>query len=136
MGQERDRPMKKLVRTQAPGIVVTPGDRQQLLRPDPGASTLKGMMRRPHVLALGLAAVLGAARPLQAGGPVKGTVKESARTGGHAARDGAQTFGRTVRDFFTKGPRAAKRTWKENAARTKANARAGGKRVRAAADAD
>jgi hypothetical protein len=92
-------------------------------------------MRR-QVLAFAIAAVLSAARPLAADGPVKETVKESARTGGHAARDGAQTFGRTVRDFFTKGPRAAKRTWKENAARTKAEARAGGKRVKAAANGD
>jgi hypothetical protein len=70
-------------------------------------------------------------------GPVaekaKRTVKESAKTGGHAARDGALTFGRATRDFFTKGPDAAKRTWKANAATTKANARAGGRAVKSAA---
>jgi hypothetical protein len=62
------------------------------------------------------------------------TVKESARTGGHAARDGALTVGRTVRDFFTKGPRAAKRTWKANAAETKRNAESGGHAVKSAAE--
>ena len=39
------------------------------------------------------------------------------------APDGAQTVGRTVRDFFKHGPRTAKRTWKGNAARTRADAR-------------
>lgn len=53
-----------------------------------------------------------------------GVVKESGRTTGHAIRDGAQTVGRTVRDFFKGGPHKAKRTWKENAARTRADARA------------
>ena len=48
-------------------------------------------------------------------------------------RDGALTFGRTTRDFFTKGPDAAKRTWKGNAANTKTNAKAGGRAVRSAA---
>ena len=46
---------------------------------------------------------------------------------------GALTFGRTTRDFFTKGPDAAKRTWKANAANTKTNAKAGGRAVRSAA---
>jgi len=63
----------------------------------------------------------------------KQTVKESVKTGGHAARDGALTFGRATRAFFTQGPDAAKRTWKANAAKTKANARAGGHAVRSAA---
>ena len=53
-----------------------------------------------------------------------GVVKESGRTAGHAVRDGAQTVGRTVRDFFKHGPYTAKRTWKANAARTRADARA------------
>ena len=60
-------------------------------------------------------------------------VKESVKTGGRAARDGVLTFGRATRDFFTKGPAAAKRTWKTNAARTKETAKAGGRAVRAAA---
>ena len=63
----------------------------------------------------------------------KQTVKESAKTGGHAARDGVLTFGRATREFFTHGPDAAKRAWKANAAKTKANARAGGRAVRSAA---
>jgi len=63
----------------------------------------------------------------------KRTVKESAKTGGHAARDGVLTFGRATRDLFTHGPDAAKRTWKANAAQTKANAQAGGRAVRSAA---
>jgi len=64
---------------------------------------------------------------------VKRTVKEAAKTGGHAARDGALTFGRTTRDFFKGGGAAAKRTWKANAARTKDTARAGGRATRRAA---
>lgn len=69
----------------------------------------------------------------QAGNKVKGTVKESGRTAGHAVRDGVLTFGRSTRAFFTGGPQAAKRTWKANAARTKANAHTGKARVKAAA---
>jgi len=57
---------------------------------------------------------------------VGGVVEESAKTGGHAIRDGFVTFGRTVRAFFTGGGRAAKETWHENAARTRADAREGG----------
>jgi hypothetical protein len=68
------------------------------------------------VLAL-LAATPAAADPV-------GVVKESGRTAGHAVRDGAQTVGRTVGDFFKHGPHTAKRTWQENAARTKADAHA------------
>lgn len=80
-------------------------------------------MRRLRTLSsvLVVAAVVAAA-PVRAD-PV-GVVKESGRTTGHAVRDGAQTVGRTVRDFFKGGPHKAKRTWKENAARTKADARA------------
>src|SRR5262245_65906336 len=62
-----------------------------------------------------------------------GVVKESGKTAGHAARDGAQTAGRTVRDFFEHGPHTAKRTWKANAARTKADAHADKERVNKAA---
>src|SRR2546422_2350110 len=89
-------------------------------------------------LALVLTLVVGATCPATAGETssktkVKRTVKEAAKTGGHAARDGALTFGRSTRDFFTGGPDAAKKTWHENAARTKANAKAGASRTRAAA---
>lgn len=63
----------------------------------------------------------------------KDTLKESARTGGHAVRDGALTVGRTVRDFFKGGPKAAKRTWKANAEQTREHAREGGRRTRTAA---
>jgi len=69
-----------------------------------------------------------------AGEKAGGVVEESAKTGGHAIRDGVLTFGRTVRDFFTGGPRAAKETWRENADQTKANARQGGRNVREEAD--
>ena len=64
---------------------------------------------------------------------VKRTVKEAAKTGGHAVRDGALTVGRTTRDFFKGGGAAAKATWKANAAKTKATARSGGRATRAAA---
>jgi hypothetical protein len=64
---------------------------------------------------------------------VKGTVKEAARTGGHAARDGALTFGRSAGAFFTEGPSGAKRTWKANAAKTKRNAKQGAAATKAAA---
>ena len=50
-------------------------------------------------------------------------VQESGRTAGEAVVDGVQTFGRTVRDFFTGGASQAKQTWKENAAETKHDAR-------------
>jgi hypothetical protein len=53
-----------------------------------------------------------------------GVVSESGKTAGHAVRDGVQTVGRTVGAFFRHGPRTAKRTWKANAARTKADAHA------------
>lgn len=68
------------------------------------------------------------------GRKVGGVVEESAKTGGRAVRDGALTFGRTTRDFFTKGPSAAQRTWEANEERTKANARAGADRVESEAD--
>jgi hypothetical protein len=62
-----------------------------------------------------------------------GVVKESGRTAGHSVRDGSKTLGRTVGDFFTGGPRKAKRTWKSNAAHTRAVARADKERVKAEA---
>ena len=67
--------------------------------------------------------ILFAATPVAA--DPAGVVKESGRTAGHAVRDGAQTVGRTAHDFFAHGPHTAKRTWKANAQRTRANARAG-----------
>ena len=63
------------------------------------------------------------------GNPI-GVVKESGRATGHAVRDGAQTVGRTVRDFVTGGPHKGKQTWKENAARTRADAHADKERIK------
>ncbi len=78
--------------------------------------------------------MLGLAVPYaRAESPVVGVPKESARTAGHAIRDGTLAVGRTVRDFFKGGPRKAKQTWKENAARTRADAHADKERVKAAA---
>ena len=97
-------------------------------------------MRRATRVVLGVALVLGIAAPAvgdeakrNTKARVKGTVKEGARTGGHAARDGAVTFGRSAKAFFTGGPSAAKKAWKENAARTKANAKAGSRATKDAA---
>jgi len=78
------------------------------------------------VLALLLTAPAAWANPI-------GVVTESARTAGHAARNGSLTVGRTVRDFFTHGPRTAGRTWKRNAGYTHAQAKADGTRVKAEA---
>src|SRR5262249_10404863 len=83
------------------------------------------------------AALAFAAVPVRAGDAGEkagGVVEESARTGGHAIRDGFFTFGRTVRDFFTGGPRAAGETWRENADRTREDAREGAGRVPAEAN--
>jgi hypothetical protein len=80
----------------------------------------------PLVLAAGVVSVAHA-------NPV-GVGKESGRTGGNAVRDSVLTFGRTTRDFFTHGPRTAKRTWNANSATTKANARRNRERVKAEAD--
>src|SRR5438093_6584316 len=96
------------------------------------------MVRGRGCLVLVLAFVVGAAGPAAPGETspktrVKNTAKEAARTGGHAARDGALTLGRTTRDFFKGGAAAAKRTWKANAARTKETARSGGHATRRAA---
>ena len=65
----------------------------------------------------------------ETGEKVGRVVKESAKTGGHAIRDGFLTFGRTIRAFFTGGGRAAQETWHANAVRTRANAREGARRV-------
>jgi hypothetical protein len=97
------------------------------------------MKRRHTTAALGLVAVLAIGSPAvvlagDTGERVGGTVEESARTGGHAIRDGVLTFGRTVRDFFTGGPQAARETWRENAERTKENARGGAANVRGEAN--
>ena len=59
-----------------------------------------------------------------------GVVKESGRTAGHAVRDGTLAVGRTVRDFFLHGPHTAKRTWRANADRTRADAHADKARVK------
>jgi hypothetical protein len=65
--------------------------------------------------------------------PIKNTVKEGVKTGAYTARDGIVTFGRATRDFFKGGPKAAKKTWNENAAKTKRTAREGGRATRDAA---
>jgi hypothetical protein len=88
--------------------------------------------------AIALAVVLAAAVACAAADKsdkkaVKGTVEEAARTGGHAARDGALTFGRSVKAFFHGGPTAAKKTWKANAAKTKRDAKQGAAATKAAA---
>ena len=81
-----------------------------------------------------LVATAAAAGETSTGTRVKRTVKEAANTGGYPARDGALTFGRSTRDFFKGGPGAARRTWKANAAHTKATAKAGGRATRDAAN--
>ncbi|MCW5777855.1 MAG: hypothetical protein KIT14_02910 [bacterium] len=82
------------------------------------------------LLAVLAAAPVAAVHAGDTGRKVGGVVEESAKTGGRAVRDGALTFGRTTRDFFTQGPSAAQRTWRANEAQTKANAREGADRVR------
>src|SRR5262249_38113541 len=70
------------------------------------------------------AALAFAAVPVRAGDAGEkagGVVEESARTGGHAIRDGFFTFGRTVRDFFTGGPRAPGAAPPDTAARPREN---------------
>lgn len=78
---------------------------------------------------LALAVTVAIGIPLAGANPV-GVVEESGKTAGHAVRDGSLTVGRTVRDFFKGGPHAAKRTWKANAARTRADARRDKARVK------
>jgi len=84
-------------------------------------------VRRRSIVAfvgvVSLAPTLVAANPL-------GVVKESGKAAGHAARDGVQTVGRTIGAFFKHGPRTAKRTWRANAERTKADAHADGTRIK------
>lgn len=87
----------------------------------------------PLLVALAVAPV-AVAHAGDTGRKVGGVVEESVKTGGRAVRDGALTFGRTTRDFFTQGPSAAQRTWEANEERTKANARAGADRVESEAD--
>ena len=86
------------------------------------------------LLALAVIGPPAAALAGDTGERVGGTVAESARTGAHAVRDGVLTFGRTVHDFFTGGPNAARETWRENAERTKQNARDGAANVRGEAN--
>jgi len=93
--------------------------------------------RRNALAGAFLAALMVAAVPAiadDAGSKAGGVVAESARTGGHAVRDGFLTFGRTVKSFFTGGPSAARETWRENAAETKENAREGAAAVRGEAN--
>src|SRR5262245_16296883 len=63
----------------------------------------------------------------------KRTVGEAVRTGGHAARDGVLTFGRSTKAFFTGGTAAARSTWNENAHKTRDEAKAGASKTRDAA---
>jgi hypothetical protein len=95
---------------------------------------LKYVMVSGTLLALVAGGVPAAVHAGDTGEKVGGTVEESVRTGAHAVRDGVLTFGRTVRDFFTGGSQAAKETWRENAARTKADAREGAANVRSEAN--
>jgi len=94
-------------------------------------------MKTLTTIALFTLAAVGAPRLVRAGDTgarVGGTIEESAKTGGHAVRDGALTFGRTTRDFFTGGTAKAKKTWRANAGHTKEDARAGGRATRKAAE--
>jgi len=61
------------------------------------------------------------------------TVKEGVKTGAYTARDSIVTFGRATRSFFKGGAGAARKTWNENAAKTKRTAREGGRATRDAA---
>ena len=89
--------------------------------------------RLGEVLVVGLL-VAAIPAPAAAGWWIADTTKNAVVTGGHAARDGALTFGRATKAFFTRGPSAAKQAWKQNAAKTKANAKAGGRATRSAAN--
>lgn len=102
-----------------------------MTRPD--AFPAHGMRHLRWTLLLLLALASAPARAEDSKNVVKDTIKESAKTGGHAVRDGALTFGRSTRAFFKHGPKAAKRTWKANAQATKQHAKDGGRRTRAAA---
>ena len=62
------------------------------------------------------------------------TTKHAAETGGQAVVDGAETAGRTVGAFFTGGTKAAEKEAKKGAAKTKKNAKANGRKTKAAAD--
>jgi hypothetical protein len=86
-------------------------------------------MRRFLVMVVG-ALALGLALSGPAEANPGGVVVESFRTAGHAVRDSALTLGRTVRDFFVTGPRAAGRTWEANAAHVRDQARRDARRVR------
>jgi hypothetical protein len=97
-------------------------------RPEKSERAMKRVGRTVALVAvLALAPLVATAG--ETGAKVGGVVEESAKTGGHAIRDGFLTFGRTVRAFFTGGGRAAQETWHENAARTRENAREGGSRI-------
>ena len=82
-----------------------------------------------------IVATITVAASLASADPV-GVVEESGKTAGHSVRDGALTFGRTTRDFFTHGPRTAKRTWRANAAKTRADAHHDAARVQSEAHSE
>jgi hypothetical protein len=96
-------------------------------------STRRNALAGAFLAALMVAAVPAIAED-DAGRRAGGVAAESARTGGHAVRDGFLTFGRTVKSFFTGGPNAARETWRENAAETRENARVGAAAVRGEAN--
>jgi hypothetical protein len=93
-------------------------------------------MRKMTIIALMLAGLVAGGSTAdagEAGRKAGGTVEEGAKTGGRAVRDGARTFARTTKAFFTRGPKAARETWNANAKDTAENARAGGRATRDAA---
>jgi hypothetical protein len=104
----------------------------------PVALLAVGLVRAPLVRADDAAPPSGGARADQSSKPkrkvpIKKTVKEGVKTGAYTARDGVVTFGRATRSFFKGGPKAAKKTWNENAAKTKRTAREGAQSTRDAA---
>jgi hypothetical protein len=63
----------------------------------------------------------------------KKTAEKSAKTGADAVVDGGRLVGRTTRDFFKGGTKAAKKTAHENAKTTSDDAKANGRATREAA---
>jgi hypothetical protein len=84
---------------------------------------------------LAIVVTVAVAVPLASADPV-GVVEESGKTAGHSVRDGSLTVGRTVRDFFKHGPHTAGRTWRRNAAKTRATAHHDKERVKAEAHSE
>jgi hypothetical protein len=85
------------------------------------------------LLAIGAACAIAAS--VASANPI-GVVEESGKTAGHAVGNGAETVGRTVGDFFVHGPHTAKRTWRRNAAKTRADAHRDKERVKAEAHSE